>query len=389
MKDIEIKSERAAAVRRYLNGEKPELICVSMGRSRAWLYKWVTRYMDHDCWNESRSTRPLNVPCRTSKEIEEIIKLIRLDLYNKDQFCGAQAILWELEDLAIRPLPSLRTINRVLNRNELTHRRTGKYEPKGTKYPKLPSSLPNETHQADWVGPCYLKGALRFYSLNTVDLATARCGLHPSANREGQSVLNGFWEIWKRLGMPHNLQVDNALSFFGSHRHPRGMGPLIRLCLHNGVEPWFIPFSEPWRNGVIESFNDRYQSKFLEKVIMTSAKELASESLAFEQRHNMNYRYSKLGGKTPVKFLAVSKVKLRFPKQAQAPIHPLKKPKMGRYHLVRLIRSDLRLNIFGELFPVAPELMYEYIVATIDVKEQKLKLFLDKTQVDEFDYRLR
>ncbi|VEN73270.1 hypothetical protein EPICR_140031 [Candidatus Desulfarcum epimagneticum] len=25
----------------------------------------------------------------------------------------------------------------------------------------------------------------------------------------------------------------------------------------------------------------------------------------------------------------------------------------------------------------------EYVVATIDVKEQKLKLFLDKTQVDE------
>jgi hypothetical protein len=33
--------------------------------------------------------------------------------------------------------------------------------------------------------------------------------------------------------------------------------------------------------------------------------------------------------------------------------------------------------------------MLEYVVATIDVKEQKLKLFLDKTQVEEFDYKLR
>jgi hypothetical protein len=48
----------------------------------------------------------------------------------------------------------------------------------------------------------------------------------------------------------------------------------------------------------------------------------------------------------------------------------------------------LRLNICGELFPVAPELKLEYVVATIDVKEQKLKLFLDKTQVEEFDYQL-
>jgi hypothetical protein len=38
---------------------------------------------------------------------------------------------------------------------------------------------------------------------------------------------------------------------------------------------------------------------------------------------------------------------------------------------------------------VPSELEYEYVVATIDVKEQKLKLYLDKTQVVEFAYKLR
>ena len=56
---------------------------------------------------------------------------------------------------------------------------------------------------------------------------------------------------------------------------------------------------------------------------------------------------------------------------------------------MRLIRSDRKLNVFGELFEVAPELTLEYVVATIDVKEQKLKIFLDKTQVDEFNDSLR
>jgi hypothetical protein len=32
-------------------------------------------------------------------EIEEIIKMLRLSLYNRDVFCGAQAIRWEMEDL--------------------------------------------------------------------------------------------------------------------------------------------------------------------------------------------------------------------------------------------------------------------------------------------------
>jgi hypothetical protein len=223
-----------------------------------------------------------------------------------------------------------------------------------------------------------------------IDTATVRCGLYPALSKASQHVIDGFWAaIWKRLGMPNNLQVDNAMSFFGSRKHPCGMGPLIRLCLHHGIEPWFIPMAEPWRNGRIENFNDRYHQMFLKKNIMTTEKELHTGSLTFEQRHNNKYRYSKLKGKTPLKALADSKAELRFPKETEAPKHPLQKPETGRYHVVRLVRSDLTLNIFGETFPVPPELQYEYVIATINVKEQKLKLFLDKIQVDEFKYKLR
>jgi putative transposase len=49
----------------------------------------------------------------------------------------------------------------------------------------------------------------------------------------------------------------------------------------------------------------------------------------------------------------------------------------------------MKLNIFGELFPVAPELAHESVVTTIDAKEQKSQLFLDKTQVGEFEHKLR
>jgi len=347
MKD-EIKQQRILAVQRFLNGEKPESICASLGRSKSWLYKWVERRLNEDdAWNESRPRQPLNVTNRTPKEIEEIVKIVRLNLYNQDLFCGAQAILWELEDLGIKPVPSLRTINRILSRNGLTHRRTGKYEAKGTAYPKLPSLLPNQSHQADLVGPCYLKGPVRFYGLNVVDTATVRCGLHSSLTKAGQDILDGFWAIWKRLGMPDNIQIDNAMTFFGSPTHPRGMGPLIRLCLHHDVEPWFIPMAEPWRNGMIEQFNDLYQQKFLNKIVMATGDDLKTGTFAFEQRHNSSYRYSKLGGKTPLKALAASKAKLRFPTQEVAPKHRLEKPETGRYHVVRLILSDLKLNIFG------------------------------------------
>ncbi len=385
--------ERQLAVRRFLSGEKPSSICASLSKSRAWLYKWVGRFDPNDSsWCESRSKRSSGHPHRTPPEIEKIIIKIRLDLYKQDLFCGAQAILWEMEDLGIHPLPSERTINRILARNDLILRRTGPYKPKGTPYPALLADRPNQTHQADLVGPRYLKGLkgpIHFYSQNVLDIASVRCGLEPLLSKAGQSIINAFWAIWLRLGIPENLQIDNELSYYGSHRYPRGMGPLIRLCLHNSVEPWFIPMAEPWRNGAIENFNDHYKQKFLRKITMTSFEDLMEASLAFENRHNSSARYSKLGGKTPFKALSDRGTKLTFPKEEIPPDQPISKPETGRYHLVRLIRSNLKISIFGELFPVAPELQYQYVVATIDVKEQKLKLYQDKVQVDEFKYKLR
>jgi transposase InsO family protein len=385
-----IQKERTLAVQRYFAGENPESICVSLGKTKRWLYKWVSRQTSEDpAWFEDQSRRPISSPNRTPAEIEKIVEMVRLNLYNKDLFCGNQAIQWEMNDMEVQPIPSLSTIGRILRRRELTHRRTGRYTPKGKKYPELPSREPNQTHQVDMVGPCYLAGPIKFYSLHAVDTAINRCGIEPIPSRAAQCVLDSVYALWQRMGIPENLQVDNEMAFFGSPVHPRGMGPLIRLCLRYGVNLWFIPPSEPWWNGVVEKFNDHYRQKFLDKLRMASTPQLREESLAFEHRHNSTYRYSKIKGKTPLKALASMEKKLVFPSKADAPKYPLDKPEEGCYHLVRFIRSDCRLNIFSEMFSAPPETQYEYVVATVDVKEQKLKLYLDTIQVEEYQYRLR
>jgi transposase InsO family protein len=385
-----ILKQRAAAVERYFSGEDPESICASLGKTTRWLYKWVSRHTPDDpAWFEDQSRRPLSSPYRTPAEIEKVVEMVRLNLYNKGLFCGNQAIQWEMNDMEVQPILSLSTIGRILRRRELTHRRTGRYTPKGKKYPELPALEPNQTHQLDLVGPCYLTGPIRFWGLNVIDTAINRCGMEPIPSKAAQSVLDAVYAIWLRMGIPENLQVDNEMAFFGSPAYPRGMGPLIRLCLRYGVNLWFIPPSEPWWNGVVEKFNDHYQQKFLAKVTMSSMTQLGQESLAFEHRHNSTYRYSKIKGKTPLKALAGMEKKLIFPSKGNAPSYPLNKPEEGCYHFVRFIRSDCRLNIFGEMFSAPPETQYEYVVATVDVKEQKLKIFLDKIQVEEHEYQLR
>ena len=64
---------------------------------------------------------------RTKHEVEEIVEFIRLDLYNCGVPCGAQAIQQQMEELNIKPMPSVRTIGRILTRYGLTHGRTGLY----------------------------------------------------------------------------------------------------------------------------------------------------------------------------------------------------------------------------------------------------------------------
>jgi len=63
----------------------------------------------------------------TKEEIQEIVKMIRLELYNRGLQCGAQVIKDKMEDDDINPVPSKSTIGRILSQEGLTHGRTGFY----------------------------------------------------------------------------------------------------------------------------------------------------------------------------------------------------------------------------------------------------------------------
>jgi len=109
----------------------------------------VARHIPDDpVWCEDLSRRPHTSSHRTPEEIEDIVEMVRLSLYNKDRFCGDQAIQWEMKDMEVQPIPSLRTISRILCRRELTHRRTGRYEPKG----KAISRVADAPSQSDPAG---------------------------------------------------------------------------------------------------------------------------------------------------------------------------------------------------------------------------------------------
>ncbi len=61
----------------------------------------------------------------------------------------------------------------------------------------------------------------------------------------------------------------------------------------------------------------------------------------------------------------------------------------GNIILIRFIRSNRMLNIFGEQFEISKDLVYSYVKAIIVTQIHTLQLYLGDELVKSFDYNLR
>ena len=164
--------------------------------------------------------------------------------------------------------------------------------------------------------------------------------------------------------------MDNELSFKGSNRHPRGLGLLLRSALSQNVTPIFIPVAEPWRNGVIERFNQK-----VEKTLLTQEHkdfdDLQQHAAEFINTHNSLHHYSTKEHKTPLQL----DVELDVPIVRLDPDYQVgERPKLdclnlNEIHFLRLVRSDYIISVLNTDIEVRPELTYTYVEAILLINE--------------------
>jgi len=108
---------RERAIDRYLAGDPIEDICRELACSKSWLYTWRDRYLATDpSWTKERSRSPRTTPTKTPQRIEQVVVALRHTLAQHGKGCGAASIQQALEQQGIAPLPSQRTIYRILHR---------------------------------------------------------------------------------------------------------------------------------------------------------------------------------------------------------------------------------------------------------------------------------
>lgn len=365
---------RKQAVKLHQQGEKVASIARKIGRSRQWVHKWIKRYdTQSDDWSKSLSHTPHHAAKRIASSLEEQVVSTRQELEESPYLeSGAYAIWHTMKQKGLDP-PSVSTINRILSKRGLTQKKI-KYQKSGIDYPETPE----DTQIMDLIGPRYLRGGQRFYLLTIISNDTRHAGVYPMLSKGGDDVTQCIIRFWKSYSVPSYLQMDNELSFKGSNRHPRALGVLLRTVLGLDVTPIFIPVSEPWRDGVIERFNQHVERTLMQQH-HEDYDELVAHSREFVEQHNRCHPYSTLGHKTP----------LELDKELDMPIMPLredyllgKRPLLDDWnrneiHFIRLVRSDLKISILNTEIDILPSLMYTYVKAVLLVNSHILLIKQD------------
>jgi putative transposase len=387
-------SIRQTAIRLRLAGESVESICSTLKRSKPWFHKWWKRYLamgPEGLYNLTRANH--QVVRHTPPHIERAVLSVRrrrqarATPQTRYSQIGAAAIREELRTLGHTPLPSVRTVARILKRAGLTNPSLRLARPLAqSDYPGPQAQDSNQVHQVDVVGPRYLKGdKTRYYFLVCKDVFDQAVYLELVHSRRMDGVLTFLTHAWQHLGLPEMVQFDNGREFCGFGQPARSLSRVIRLCLRLEVEPVFIPPGKPQHNGSVENFNGWFQPVLLKRPYRRAC-DLRRQLRLLVTTVNEQHVHPQLGYKTPAQYRQAKRLRVL---PANFSIDSPKIPICaGKVTFIRLVSAEGNINILGQRFKIGKRLKFQYVKATLYTRYQALKVYHKGRLVKQFDYEL-
>lgn len=387
-------TDRQLAIQWRLAGESIEAICQRLKRSEMWFHKWWRRYVAEGpdgLFDLSRA--PQAVVDRIPPQIERTIVSIRRRLEahatsdTRYQRVGALTIQAELKTLQVTPLPGLRTIERVLHQHGLTSPRIRMAPPINPNgYPAPAADDSNCLHQIDLVGPVYLKGQRqRWYIYVCKDVFDGAVHLKLARSRRMDEVLAFLIEAWQHLGLPAQVQFDNAREFCGWGKSARYLSRVIRLCLCLRVTPIFIPQRRPQRNGAVENFNGWFQPLLFRRHFKYPAvlrRELARLMTTVNEQHIQ----SRLGQHTVTHYRRGKRLR-RLPVKFNLDTDHLPISE-GRAIFIRQVSSRGKIILLGQTFRVGQSHKFNYVKVVLDTRRQRLTVYVTGKVLKRWSYKL-
>lgn len=285
-------------------------------------------------------------------------------------FCGAEAIYHELVELGVRSPHSIRTIHRILVRNQLLVR---KRRDRSRKGPTLPAPIPsklNDVHQLDFIVGHYLASRCPVVVVSRRDVATGLVAGIEEPDRQAQRVVAFLQRDWQQHGIPRFLQMDNDMSLTGGRMHPRTIGQLVRFCLACRVVAVFIPERRPASNASIERYNGLWQEKVWHRYRFRTWKALRVRSQAFRKAYTryLERRLLRQGKQ------GLFQTRVRYLPKPLHWKHPLPLCR-GQIWFIRRIEEDGTIQILNETIRLPKRYAHEFIRVVIHTGAQTLSVY--------------
>ena len=378
-------------------------------RSKGWLSKWLGRYREYGIKGlRDQSRAPKRIRRQTPKALVRRVLAIR-DEFEKHRSgrtafsgIGPEAIQWELSQRRCRRIPSLATIGRILSRHGATKKSRKKRKVySGQPYPYVPAEQMGDLHQTDLVGPRYLKGprgAIRFYSFHTLDVAGHTASISQSGDKRTLSLCRHLVASWRWMGVPRVSQFDNEMAATGGGRYQYSISNVIRLHLLLGIHVVFIPPGEPGRNAAVESFNRLWQDRVLRRHTCPSLARLRDISRRFlEYYHHQKPHRALTRRDHGTRFPGKLRIKCRESLQQLPRRFVLDKflDRRGHFQLplakgevsfVRKVNANGRIEINGVSHFIRRRLEGQYVVATISTHRKKMFVFHERKIIKSFRF---
>jgi putative transposase len=370
---------RREAIRRHLQGERPNDICRDLGRSPSWFDKWWAEYRRQphtDFADHSRA--PHTCPGKTPAAVEQAIVAARSVLEAADTpateygLIGAPSVQGQLVRLRVQPVPSASTIQRIMARHNQTH-------PIGAGadlayYPWPVAWAVNAIHATDIITR-NIRGGEEIDNFHTIDLDSHAVCLTQQADKSSATTRTHLLKTWAKLGLPHMAQFDNEAAFCGGHTHPRVIGRVVRLCLFCGIEPIFTPVYDAKRNYQIETFHSLWVTAFWSRKEFTDLAQVRHEAPKFVRWYHTVYQPPALADQTPSQARRGTHARLLTTGLRQ--LIPLEDLPItaGRIHFMRKVDQAGHITFLNETWPVGERWIGDYVRATIDTAQQTLTVW--------------
>jgi hypothetical protein len=312
----------------------------------------------------NRSRAPQRVADKTEASLERRICALRKELEKESAlgFRGAEVIAEQLREQGLEPVPSVRTIGRILARQGLLDARGRVRRPAPAPGWYLPDLHGGgvELDSFDVIEDLPLEGLCQVFT--TRALFGAAVGAWPAAQTNTTEIVEFMQEHWRGHGLPGFAQFDNDTRFPGGHNHPDVVGRVMRLCLALGVTPVFAPPLQQGFQGMIEHFNGLWQKKVWQRFHHPSLEALVVASHRFTDAYQQ--RLARQRPDAPARRSFPAGFKLDW-----------QRPLRGQLIYVRQTDEHGKVKLLGHEFLVAATWQHRLVRCEVDLDRHEVRCY--------------